>query len=145
MGRKTTGTVWFSQFIRKVWNLQHDMWRDRNAVLHKDGKSLHQLEAEALDRVVQEEFIIGRNSLSFDYIGLFRQNLDMLLEEDTNFKMQWLYSVWAGRDRLSREQGLEPWYKDPLAAMFITRYHKRRKRNKRVDQGWIKVITTLTF
>ena len=86
-----------------------------------------------MNRVVQEEFIFGRNGLPQDYQGLFRGNVNRLLNSDSTTKVQWVYRVWTGRDRIRREQGLDPWYKHPLAASFIRRNHIRRKRKRRYD------------
>ena len=72
LGKRTTGTTWVSQFIRKIRNLQHSMWIHRNSFVHKDGTSLHQYEEEAVNQVIREEFILGRNGLPQDYGGLFR-------------------------------------------------------------------------
>ena len=133
MGLKTTGYVWMSKLIRKLWLLQHSMWIHRNSVVHKEGKSMHQHEVEAVDRVIREEFIFGRNGLSQDYAGLFQGNVRRLLNKDPTTKVQWLYRVWTGRDRIRTEQGLDPWYRDPLAATFIKRNHTRRKRRRKYD------------
>ena len=133
LGKKTTGTTWMSQFIRKVWNIQHSMWLHRNSLVHKGGKSLHKHEEEAVERVIREEFIIGRNGLPQDYAGLFRGNVQRIVNADSATKVQWLYRVWSGRDRIRREQDIDPWYKDPLAATFIRRNHIRRKRKRQED------------
>ena len=133
LGKKTTGTAWVSQFIRRLWDLQHAMWINRNTFVHNDKKSLHQHEEDAIDRVIREEFILGRNGLSHDYAGLFRGNVDRLLNTDSATKIQWIYRVWSGRDRLRKEQDLDPWYKDPLAASFIRRNEVRRKRKRRYE------------
>lgn len=128
VGRKTSGVTWTSQLIRKIWDLQHKMWLHRNVYVHKSTNSIHQHEEEALDRAIWAEFIIGRNGLAADYSGLFRGNVLRLLNQSGILKMQWIYRVWSGRDRLREVQGLSPWYKDPLAASFIDRARVRRKR-----------------
>ena len=91
---------------------------------------MHQHEEEAVDQVIREEFIIGRSGLSMDYDGLFRGSVHRLLNGNTETKVQWIYRVWSGRDRLRLEQDLEPWFKNPLAAKFIRRNHTRRKRKR---------------
>ena len=135
LNKRTTGTAWMSQLIRKLWNLQHAMWIHRNSFVHSDKKSLHQHEEEAVDRAIREEFIIGRNGLSGEYAGLFRGNVHRLLNGASSMKIQWIYRVWSGRDRLRNEQDLDPWYRDPLAASFIRRnkIRKKRKRQQRRD------------
>ena len=133
LGKRTTGTAWMSQFIRKYWQLQHSMWIHRNSFVHKDGKSIHQHEEEAVNRVIREEFIFGRNGLPNEYSGLFRGGVQRLIEANAATKVQWLYRVWSGRDRLRRIQELDPWYKQPLAATFLRRHLTRRKRKRRYD------------
>ena len=133
LGKMTTGTNWMSQFIRKVWTLQHSMWIHRNSLVHKGGRTMHKLEEEAVERVIREEFIIGRNNLTHEYADLFRGNVQQLLTADSATKVQWVYRVWADRDRIRLEQDLDPWYKDPLAGTFIRRNYIRRKRKRRYD------------
>ena len=132
LGRRTTGTTWMSQLLRQLWKLQHSMWIHRNSFVHKAGKSMHQYEEEAVDAVIREEFIIGRNGLSQDYDNLFRGNVHTLLIGNTATKVLWIYRIWSGRDRIRKEQDLEPWYKNYLAATFIRRYQVRKKRKRRV-------------
>ena len=133
LGKRTTGTTWVSQFIRKIRNLQHSMWIHRNSFVHKDGTSLHQYEEEAVNQVIREEFILGRNGLPQDYGGLFRGNVDRILKGNAVTKVQWIYRVWSGRDRIRKAQDLDPWFKNPLAATFIRRHRVRKKRNRRGD------------
>ena len=132
LGRRTTGTTWMSQLLRQLWKLQHSMWIHRNSFVHKAGNSMHQYEEEAVDAVIREEFIIGRNGLSQDYDNLFRGNVHTLLMGNTATKVLWIYRIWSGRDRIRKEQDLEPWYKNYLAATFIRRYQVRKKRKRRV-------------
>ena len=99
---------------------------------------MHQQEEDAIDRAIRQEFIIGRSGLSMDYDGLFRGDVRRLLNGSTEMKVQWIYRVWSGRDRLRLEQNLDPWYKEPLAATFIRRNLVRRKRKRRenvLDDG----------
>ena len=138
LGKMTTGTTWVSQLIRKLWKLQHSMWLHRNSFVHKDSKSMHQHEEDAVNTVIREEFMIGRDRLPIEYDGLFRGNVTRLLNGRTETKVQWIYRVWSGRDRIRRELDLEPWFKNPLAAMFIRRHQvsKKRRRNEDVlDDG----------
>ena len=109
------------------------MWIHRNLFVHEAGKSMHRHEEEAVDRAIREEFIIGRNGLSIDYDGLFRGNVQRLLNGGTGTKVQWIYRVWSGRDCLRRELDLEPWFKNPLAATFIRRNQIRKKRRRMND------------
>ena len=133
LGRLTTGQTWVSQFIRKVWQLQHSLWIHRNSYLHQDGKTMHQHEEEAVDQVIREEFLFGRNGLPREYDGLFRGNVQRLLDANASTKVQWIYRVWSGRDRIRREQDLDPWYRNPLAATFIRRNFVRKKRRRTSD------------
>jgi len=131
--KKVTGQTWMSQLIRKIWTLQHAMWTHRNSFMHKQGKSMHAFEEEAVDKTIREEFIIGRNGLEQEYDGLFRGNVHRLLKSNPTLKAQWIYRVWSGRDRLRKEQSLEPWFKDHLASSFLRRNQIRRKRKRRRD------------
>ena len=94
---------------------------------------MHKHEEDAVERVIREEFIIGRNSLPQEYAGLFRGSVQRILKADSATKVQWVHRVWSRRDRIRKEQDLDPWYKQPLAATFITRNQIRRKRKRRDD------------
>ena len=106
------------------------MWLHRNSFVHRSANSVHQHEEEALDCAIRMEFIIGRNGLPRDYDGLFRGNVNRLLGQSGTGKMQWLYRVWMGRDRLRARNDLPPWHKDPLASSFMNRSRVRRKRKR---------------
>ena len=57
-----------------------------------------------------------------------------MLNKDWNVKLQWLDSVWAGRYRLRKEEGLSPCHKDPIAAGFLLQ-DRVRKKKKRLNQA----------
>ena len=59
--------------------------------------------------------------------------MERLLNGDSATKVQWIYRVWSGRERIRKEQDLDPWFRHPLAATFIRRNHVRRKRKRRED------------
>lgn len=132
LDRKTLGSTWVSRFIRQLWTVQHKMWLHRNTFVHGAGKSGHEMESEAVENAIWREFIIGRNGLLQEYLGLFRGTVQRILKQDTAVQQQWLSIVWAGRDRIRRSQNLDPWMRNPLAAAFISRFHLRRKRKKRL-------------
>ena len=121
LGKRTTGVTWVSRFIRKIWDLQHSMWLHRNSFVHdNNSKSIHQQEASRIIiRVIREEFVRGRDGLSQDYAGLFRGTADSMVAKDSATRMRWLSHIWAGRDRLRFEEGLDPLIRDPLASTFI--------------------------
>ena len=49
---------------------------------------------------IRFEFSIGRNRLGPEYSSLFTGSIDLIVKKNTNFHIQWLASVWAGRDAL---------------------------------------------
>ena len=83
-----------------------------------------------MDMTIRREFFIGRDGLSQAYAGLFRGDVDQLLAKGINVKQQWLYRVWSGRDCLRLLQGLDLWFRDPLASAFIRRHEVRMKRKR---------------
>lgn len=89
--------------------------------------------------MIWEEFIIGCNGLSQDYENLFRGDMHTLLTGSTATKVLWIYRIWSGRERIRKEQDLEPWYKDHPVVTFIGRYQVRKKGKRRVidvlDEG----------
>ena len=119
-----------SKLLRKVWTIQYQMWTHRNSFVHQGTTSNHIIEEEAVKKAVGEEFIIGRNGLTADYGSFFQGTREEWMEAKGEVKRQWLANIWAARDRLRHEQGLEPWYKDPVAFAFIRRFNKRKKRKR---------------
>ena len=109
------------------------MWLHWNLFVHGEGKKGHELEVEAVENAIRMEFLLGRDRLSQDYSGLFRGNVESILKKDIAVKQQWLSRVWEGRDRLRRSQNLDPWFRNPLAASFISHFHVRRKRQLNVN------------
>ena len=69
------------------------MWLHRNSFVHKDNKTIHQHEEEALNQVIREEFVRERDGLSHEYSGLFRGNVDTLVGKDLAARMRWLSNV----------------------------------------------------
>lgn len=130
LGLRSTGTAWMSRLLRRIWEVQYTLWEHRNSCVHKNGTSLHCQEEAAVNQAIREEFTIGRNGLSSEYEGLFRGSTERLIKGDTAARLQWLSSVWAGRDRLRKDQGLDPWRKNALASAFMVRHRARRKRKR---------------
>lgn len=90
-------------------HVKHSMWIHRNSFVHKEGKSMHQHEEDAVNQVIKEEFIIGQDRLPMEYDGLFRGNVKRLLNGGTETKVQRIYRVWS----IWRELGLDPGLKIP--------------------------------
>ena len=119
-----------SKLLRKLWNLQHDMWVHRNKLIHKGTGSIHDYERQAVTQVVHYEFMIGRNGLGPAYLGLFQGSVHSLLKKDTTSLLLWLELVWLARDQLREEEGLDLWERDPVTAIFVQRSKIRKKRKR---------------
>ena len=122
--------AWISKMIRKVWDLQKKMWDHRNGYLHASDTSMHQVEVDAIDRVIRWEFVVGRNELPISFSGFFRGTVDRVLNKDAVSKAQWLHSIWLARDFYRSQQGLDPWPRDTVAATFLLRSTSRKKRRR---------------
>ena len=130
LGRKTSGTTWLSQLVRKVWGVQKRMWDHRNSFVHKTKTSIHDKEVEAVTKAIERECRRGLDGLPGEFVGSFRGEVEKLVNsEDIVMKQQWLASIWYARDHLRFRQNLDPEERDPLAQAFITRFNLRRKRN----------------
>ena len=129
MGKKTTGTGWISQLIQKVWTLQYNV-RSNNNYLHRQHKGLNVQEEEVINKVIKEEFIIGKDALPPEYNGLFRGQIQTILKKDTMEKKLWIHRLWMGQDRIHKEQGLDPWYKDMIVSQALHKYCMRKKRKR---------------
>ena len=83
---------------------------------------------KVIDEAVCKEFIIRVDALLNKYQEYFSSEPSRLLNALINYKMQWLESIWKGRDRVQRELDLEQWEKDPIVSCFVLRSRMRRKR-----------------
>ena len=118
------------QLIHKIWDLHRSMWLHRNSFVHHGKQSVHSAEREAIDYTLHQEYATCHDGLDASYIGLFQIPIAKLLAKDDVSKLQWLDSVWAGRDRLRKDMDLEPCSKDPLAAAFLHRSKRRQKQRR---------------
>ena len=91
----------------------------QNHTLHTVNRGLHCNKKLAIDRVIQAEFIIGKDKLDDNMISFFRGEVHHILKASFNSKMQQLASIWGKRDRVRVDRGLSTQYKESLAEAFL--------------------------
>ena len=63
--------------------------------------------------------MVSISNLDIEYQSLFIGRVQRILDHSTDMQCKWLTNVWAARDRVRLLNGLEEWYKDPLATTFL--------------------------
>ena len=83
-----------------MWELIIHLWKHRNKQVHdREGKSIHTIEQEDLDKAITHEWDKGINNLPDQYDNLFQNNIEQRLSNTIDRKRQWLASVWTARER----------------------------------------------
>ena len=104
------------------------MLEHRNHWLRHKSSFFHKKELQACNDSTHFEFAIGLNGLMNECDCFFRGKVQDLIKKPVCFKAQCLASVWDGRDRIRRRDGLEDWREDPLSAAFLVRDRVRKKK-----------------
>ena len=99
--------------------------------MHKDSSTMHQHEVNAMDKAIRREFAVGRDGLPLSFSGFFSGNVERVLKLDDISKSQWLNSIWLARDHIRKDQGLDAWPRELVAATFIQRAAQRNKTRKK--------------
>ena len=71
-----------SQLVRQLWQLQKELWLDRNKHLHNDGQSVHAYEMMKVNEAIVREFNIGRDGLSEDFQNTFSGQVETILNKN---------------------------------------------------------------
>lgn len=77
---RKTGTQWCGQLIKKIWELNHFMWTNRNEVLHHNRTIIYQLKSTAINNALLQESIHGPQGLPFHYHPLFKGGIRRLIK-----------------------------------------------------------------
>ena len=68
-----------------------------------------------------------------------------LVDKTICYKVQWLASVWVGRDRVRLRVGFPEWHKDPLASAFLRREKVRKKRTLEESCAQLLILTRMFY
>ena len=115
-----SSVLWTSKLIRKIWDLQHQLWDDRNDTLHGDGQTIHLEELNAINEEITKQWIAGSNHLPSCYRHLFQGEFRTLYQANIHHKQQWLTSVWLAREKHSPLLMT----RNAIAETFYLRWHR---------------------
>ena len=98
---RKTGTTWGSNLIKKLWNITHQLWLQRNDVLH-NTEAIHELSgiSPLRDTIIQEHGL-GLDHLPGVYSTYFHLPLDALLKKSPNYLKKWFLVIRSAREASS--------------------------------------------
>jgi hypothetical protein len=92
---KKSAELWLSRLVRQIWNIQWELWMDRNETLHGEGNTIHLEEITAINEELIKQWTEGLSTLPRTrYRHLFHGEFRTLYQNDHHQKRQWLTSVW---------------------------------------------------
>ena len=103
MKSKWSSLLWVSKVQRCIGQIVWKMWKQCNYVLHTDGSTLHQYEADIWD----DEINIYWNQqqrLPNHYTHPFHGTLEAILNSCIHQKRHWLASVWTAQEARTQER-----------------------------------------
>ena len=118
---RKSSILWVSRFVRKIWDIQKQLWMDRNDTLHGDGNTIHVTEIMAINEEILAQWTEGQQQLPDRYKHLFSGEFRLLYQANFHRKQQWLTSVWLAREKHSTT----PTLRNPIANNFYQRWHSR--------------------
>jgi hypothetical protein len=117
---KKSSTLWVSRLVRKIWDIQRQLWNDRNEALHGEGNTIHVEEITAINEEVLSQWTKGSRHLPTRYHHLFKGEFRLLYQSDYHRKQQWLTSIWLAREKHSPL----PVTRNSIAENFYKRWHE---------------------
>ena len=119
---KKSAELWLSKLVRQIWNLQWELWMDRNETLHGEGNTIHLEEITAINEELIKQWMEGVSDLPRTrYQHLFSGEFRTLYQKDHHQKRQWLTSVWLAREKYSNT----PVTRNQIADNFFQRWQRR--------------------
>jgi hypothetical protein len=94
-----SGEQWASQVITKLWTLSFTLWESRNAILHEKQENHPDIDPDAMDLSLLEEWTIGPEpGWNHGSLTLFRgTTCEALLAKPLFLRRQWLHYVRLAR------------------------------------------------
>ena len=134
--KKSRTLWWVSRFVRKIWDLQRQLWNNRNeALVHGEGNTIHVEEITAINAEVISQWTEGSSHLPMRYHHLFKGKFRLLYQSDYHRKQQWLTSVWlvCKRKALSTPSCMKHHCWELLQTMALTHQFTFRKSSSPVQ------------
>ena len=118
---RKSSTLWVSRLVRKIWDIQKQLWMDQNDTLHGEGNTIHVMELMSINEEILAQWTEEQQQLPDCYKHLFSGEFRLLYQADFHRKQQWLTSVWLAREKHSTT----PILRNPIANTFYQRWHRR--------------------
>ena len=118
---KKSAVLWTSRLVRHIWDMQWQLWMDRNDTLHGEGNTIRLEEITAINEEILKEWMMGINDLPTRYHYLFQGEFRKLYQQHHHHKQQWLMNVWLARENHSST----PVQRNAIADTFFQRWHSR--------------------
>jgi hypothetical protein len=84
---KKSAELWLSKLVRQIWNLQWELWMDRNDTLHGEGNTIHLEEITAINEELIKQWMEGLSNLPRTrYQHLFLGEFRSLYQKDHHQK-----------------------------------------------------------
>ena len=101
-GSRKSAELWTSKMVRQIWDMQWQLWMNRNETLYGEGNTIHLEEINAINEELTKQWMQGISDLPRTrYQHLFQGEFRLLYQKDHNQKRQWLTSVWLAREQHS--------------------------------------------
>ena len=121
-GSQKSAELWTSKMVRQIWDMQWQLWMNRNDTLYGEGNTIHLEEINAINEELTKQWMQGLADLPRTrYQHLFQGEFRLLYQKDHNQKRQWLTSVWLAREQHSDTPGT----RNKIADNFFQRWMQR--------------------
>ena len=98
---KKTGHTWGATLIKKLWNITHQLWIQRNDVLHNTD-AIHALSGIIpLKATITLEHTLGPIHLPGVYSSYFHIPLTTLLQKSPSYLKKWFLIIRSAREASS--------------------------------------------
>ena len=96
-GSLKSAEKWAGKLIRKLWDIPHQMWQNRNELVQQQKSLQYSPEMEAINNQIFVEFDKGLDTLPAQWASLFSGTLTTLLQRNLGYKKRWIKTVDALR------------------------------------------------
>ena len=95
---KKSSSRWATNLIKKLWNIPHQLWLQRNEALHKKESIYKQSKLQILKTSITNEYNYGLANLPQIYSSYFNQPLRVLLKKSTHSLKRWFLIIRSARE-----------------------------------------------
>ena len=95
---KKSSSKWATNLIKKLWNIPHQLWLQRNEALHKKESIYKQSKLQLLKTSITNEYNCGLANLPQIYSTYFHLPLKVLLKKSTHSLKIWFLIIRSARE-----------------------------------------------